>query len=242
MSRLWYMKEMLPHGHPYNQIFAQLLQQDLSQLRHATPMILQSQIDCFAQRSGRFGFLAIDLQMLRLWYMKEIEGVDPEEECKTLLAEADSELGPSHKTSLRIRWTIARSLIEKCEFMQAAEVAQSIIELVAQTKNESLLSDAFYCLSVADYRLANMEKAEQSIRHAIDIRARVYGCDDERVLSYLARYAIWLEGWGRLEDAANVHKRRKRFIDSRYDKLKREEDEEYQRFLAARGTGQVIPQ
>ena len=233
---------LLPQSHPFNQIFARLLEQDPSQLRHIILVAIQSQIDCFVQRTGRFSEITVNVQLERWRLMADFGGVRSTESYSTQLAEIEHALGASHPLCLNVQLGIAQSSIRSREFRKAVKAAQSVIAPVTQTNSGGIASKAYYYLSLAHHGLLEIDLAEQSICRALRIRVNTFGWQDDRLLLYMNIYASWLKDWDRPKDAAKVRQQRQEIIDSKYNRLMKEEDKMYQRYLAAKGIQDEAPQ
>ena len=113
---------------------------------------------------------------------------------------------------------------------------------MTQTNSGGIASKAYYYLSLAHHGLLEIDLAEQSICRALRIRVNTFGWQDDRLLLYMNIYASWLKDWDRPKDAAKVRQQRQEIIDSKYNRLMKEEDKMYQRYLAAKGIQDEAPQ
>ena len=222
---------ILPKQHPFNQVFARLLRLDMSHLKYTLMMAQESQSDGFARRLGRFSWNTLQNQ-LSLLDLKSMEGAAHiTEGYLTLLQALELALDRSDLRLLVVREKLAHHYFTKGEFTEAAEIAQSITDLAAQTGNvhPAAHADAMYLLSFAQYNLSKTTLAEQNLRHAIQIRANCFGWEDGCVLEYMSDLENRLEEWERPDEAAEVRRHREEIIDRMEERIAREEEERWQR-------------
>ena len=222
---------ILPKQHPFNQVFARLLRLDMSQLKYTLMMAQESQLAGFARRLGRFNWNTLEIQ-LSLLDLKSIEGdAHVTESYLTLLRAMELALDRSDPRLLSVRKYLANHHFNKGEFTEAAEIAQSITDLAAQTGNvlPVMHANAMYALSLAQYGLSKTTLAEQNLRQAIHIRATYHGWEDGHVLDHMLALEDWLEEWERPDEAAEVRRQRDEIVDSMEERITREEEERWQR-------------
>ena len=222
---------ILPKQHPFNQVFARLVRLDISHLKYALIMVKESQSDGFDRRLGRFNWNALEIQV-SLLHLKSLEGsTHTTEGYLTLLQAMELVLDPSDPRVLLTRTHLAYHYMSKGEFAEAVEIAQSITDLATQTRNVSPTThaSAMYMLSHAQHKLSETTLAEQNLRQAIQIRAKYRGWEDGHVLDWLSLLAIWLEEWGRPDEAAEVRRHKGEIVDRIEERIAREEEERCQR-------------
>ena len=222
---------ILPEQHPFNQVFARLLRLDISHLKYTLIMAKESQSDHFARRLGRFNFNTLQIQ-LSLLDLKSMEGAAHiTEGYMTLLQAMELGLDASKPQILFIRNRLAYHYLAEGKFIEAAEIAQSITDLAAQTGDilPFMHAGALYTLSNAQYRLSKTTLAEQNLRQAIHIRAKYSGWEDGLVLRYMSVLEDWLEGWERPDEAAELRRQREEILDWMEERITREEEERCQR-------------
>ncbi len=222
---------ILPKQHPFNQIFARLVRLDISHLKYTLIMAEKSQLDGFDRRLGRFNWITLRTQ-LSLLNLKSMEGAaHTTEGYLTLLQAMELGLDASDHRVLVIRNRLAYHYLAEGKSIEAAETAQSIIDLAAQTGKilPSRHAQAMHVLSRAQYRLSKTTLAEQNLRQAIHIRAKYFGWEDGLVLEYMSVLESWLEEWERPDEAAEVRRQREEIIDAMEERITREEEERCQR-------------
>ena len=222
--------------HPFNYMFAHLIEQDVSDLKHTIDIARQSQIDCFTQRSGRFNRTTLELQVSRLRSMKKVNNLRFKG-FVSLSQEIEYALGASNIRSLQVRLDLAWQYKITGQYEKAVELTQSIMTLVAPEKSSGMKSafcEALYILAEIHHRLAKADLAEQNIRHAILTRAGYFGWKDGDLLYMMSDLARWLEEWERPDEAAEVRRQMDEIISSKYEKFRSEEDEKYRRWEASR--------
>ena len=219
---------ILPKQHPFNQVFSRLVRLDMSRLKYTLIMVKESQSDGFARRSGRFSWNALHIQ-LSLLYLKSTEGAAHiTEGYLTLLQAMELALDTSDPRLLLVRNRLASHYLQVGECAEAAEIAQSIIDLAAQTEFVSR-ANAMYLLSSAQYILSETTLAEQNLRQAIQTGAEYCGWEDGFVLNYMSRLEEWLEEWERRDEAAAVRRHREAILDEMEKRIAREEEERCRR-------------
>ena len=219
---------ILPKQHPFNQIFARLLRLDMHHLKYTLTMAKEGYLDRFSRRSGRFNWITLTSQ-LTLLNLKSPAHIM--EGYLRLLQAMELALDASDPRLLLTRNALATHYLEEGDYIEAAEFAQSTIDLAAQTGNVSLHahSNALYTLSCAQYKLSMTTSAEQNLRQAIHTRVKLYGLEDGVVFGNMLDLEIWLESWGRPDDAAEVRRQRHEIVDSMEERITREEEERCQR-------------
>ena len=222
---------ILPKQHPFNRIFARLIQLDMSHLKYTLVVAKESQSDGFARRSGRFNWNTLETQLSLLGLKSMAGAVHTTEGYLTLLEAMELALDTSDPRILHTRCELACQYFLKGNFVEAAETAQSIIDLATQTGNfhPPAHARALYILSCAQSRLSMTTLAEQNLRQAIQTRAQHYGWEDGKVLDYMSDLEDWLEEWERPDDAAEVRRQRYGIINSLEERITREEEERCQR-------------
>ena len=222
---------ILPKQHPFNQVFARLVRLDVSHLKYTLIMAKESQSDGFTRRLGRFNWYTLDIQLSLLNLKSRAGAAHLTEGYLTLLQAIELGLDTSDLRVLFIRLELAHQYLYEGKAMETAEIAQSIINLGAQTGNVSpdLHARALYTLSHAQYRLSETTLAEQHLRQAIQIEAKYYGWEDSVVLNYMSTLAYRLEEWNRPNDAAEVRRHREAIVDSIEERITREEEERCRR-------------
>ena len=222
---------ILPKQHPFNQIFARLLRLDISHLKSTIIVTEVSQSDRFSRRLGRFNWITLGTQLM-LMEWKSMAGVArPTDSSLTLLQAMELGLDASEPRLLFMRAELAVHYLYEGSFIEAAKIAQSIIDLAIQNANVSTLTHAkaLRILSIAQYQLLMTTLAEQNIRQAIHIRAKHSGWEGGKVLDYISLLEHWLEEWARPDEAAEVRRQRHKIIDSMEERITREEEERCQR-------------
>ncbi|KAL9614542.1 MAG: hypothetical protein Q9167_000992 [Letrouitia subvulpina] len=221
--------------HPFSRIFSRLMGLEKSILEHVFSVALQCQSEWFAKRVGRFSRTM--MMTLRYRYLSPWESVDSRvvEQFLADLAEYEHVLGPSDERCLQMRLNLAYIYLDSQQSGQAAEIAHCMINTTLAAQEDLFLADYFYILSMAQYNLSFFELAEQNIRQAINIQADTYGWQDERVLNYMLELASWLKEWNRHDEAAEIDRHVQMTWDSKHERLRREEEEQFQRYLAATG-------
>lgn len=222
---------ILPKQHPFNQVFARLVRLDRSHLSYTLIAAKESQSDGFARRSGRFNWITLETQ-LSLLELKSMAGVaHTTEGYLTLLQRMELALDTSDPRLLITRNELANQYLKEGDYIQAAEIAQSTIDLIAQTGNVPPYEyvRALCILSSSQYNLSKPTLAEQNLRQAIHYRAKYYGWEDGSVLFYMLHLEKWLESWGRPDEAAEVRRQRHEIIDSMEERITREEEERCRR-------------
>lgn len=222
---------ILPKRHPFNQVFARLVRLDMSHLKYTLIMARESQSDGFARRLGRFNWSTLQILVSSL-ELKSIEGATHTTEgYLTLLQAVELVLDTFDPRLIFVRNHLAQHYFREGEFTKAAETAQNIIDLAAQTGNVQphTHARALYMLSLAHHTLSKTISAEQNLRQAIHIQGTSYGWEDGCVLGYMSVLEYWLEGWERPDEAAEVRRQREEILDSMEEKIDREEEERCQR-------------
>ena len=222
---------MLPKQHPFNQVFARLVRLDRSHLSYTLIVSKESQSDGFARRSGRFNWITLETQ-LSLLELKSMAGAaHTTEGYLTLLQAMELALDTSDPRLLLTRNELAARYMKEGDYTEAAETAQSTIDLAAQTGNvpPPALASALHMLSWAQYKLSMTTLAEQNLRQAIHTRAKYYGWEAGIVHDYMSDLEILLEEWDRPDDAAEVRRQRHDILDSMEERITREEEERCQR-------------
>ena len=217
---------ILSKGHPFNQIFALLIGLDTSHLEHTLGIAQQTQADCFARRSGRFGWDALQLQLSILSLEPAVQTT---EAYLSLLRECESALGTSDIRSQGVRLRLAWNYINQGEFKEAAKVAQNTITLAAQSQYGVECYDSLYALSTAQFKLSETDLAEQNIRQAIHFRVVDFGWEDDYVLSLISELERWLKQWNRPDEAAEVRRQIDGILAWKREILDREEEKRYRR-------------
>ena len=222
---------ILPQRHPFNQIFALLVELNTSHLEHTLSISQQSQADFFTRRSGRFNWITLDLQLLKLSSESNVKAAQTTERYSTLLRECEHALGSSDPRSLKMRIDLGWHYMIQGEYKEAAKIARTTIALAAQSQDTvlGLISDAFYVLSVAQSKLSETDLAEQNIRKAINVRAVEYGWENERVLYLISALESRLKEWNRPGEAAEVRRTRNAILESKIERLNRAEEERFRR-------------
>ena len=221
---------ILPKQHPFNQIFARLVQLDMFHLKYALIMAEESQSDRFARRGRRFNWNTLAIQ-LSLLHLNSIErAAHTTEGYLTLLQAMESALDTSDHRVIYVRNKLANHYLEVGECAEAAETAQNIIDLAARTGNvrQATHTTAMYVLSSAQYILSETTLAEQNLRQAIQTGAKHCGWEDGFVLSYMSRLEEWLEEWERPDEAAAVRRHREAILDGMEERIAKEEEERCQ--------------
>ena len=222
---------ILPKQHPFNQVFARIVRLDMSHLKYTLTVAKESQSDDLNRRLGRFNRNALEIQ-LSLLYLKSVgRAAHTTEGYLTLLRAMELTLDTSDPRVLKVREQLARCYLKEGEYIEAADTAQGIIDLAAQTGNvhPSTHAGAMYMISYAQYRLLETILAEQNLRQAIQTRAKYFGLEDGYVLGYMSNLIFWLEEWGRPDEAAEVRREREEILDSMEKKIAKEEEERCQR-------------
>ena len=236
---------ILPKQHPFNQVFARLIRLDMFDLRYILLIAKESLSDGFDRRLERFNLNSLVIQV-SLLHLKALEGsAHVTEGCLTLLQAMELDLDPSDPRVLAVRDQLAQHHLNEGEFAEAAEIAQNITDLAAQTGNvrptthvsamythasaPHTHASAMYTLSYAQYELSETTLAEQNLRQAIQTRAKEFGLEDGIVLDYMLDLEVWLEEWGRPDEAAEVHRQREQIFDSMEERINREEEERCKR-------------
>ena len=222
---------IMPQMHPFNHIFALLIGLETSHLEETLGMVMQSQVDCFARRSGRYSWSTLELQLSMLPGEPTAKAAQTTEHCLTLLRECETNLGTFDERSLEVRLSLACQHFHQSEFQETAELAQTIISLAAQNQDHvtPLISNTFFALSWAQFELSKLELAEQNIRQAIHIRILDHGWEDDRVHHFMLHLESWLKEWNRPDEAAEVRRQSEEIIGSKLERLNREEEERYRR-------------
>ena len=228
---------ILPKQHPFNQVFARLVRLDMSHLKYTLSMVGESQIAGFARRCERFNRDSLENQLSLLQFKSWEKTADTTEGYWTLLQAMELVLDPSDPRVLTVRNQLATHYFEVGEYAEAAKIAQSIIDLAAQTGNvhPETHAIAMYLLFVAQGRLSETTLAEQNLRRAIQTRAKHFGWEDGRVLHYMSVLEFWLEEWGRPDEAAAVRRHREAIFDWMEERVAREEEERCQRLGITEG-------
>ena len=222
---------ILPKQHPFNQIFARLIRLDMYHLEQTLIAAKESHSDGFARRSGRFNWVTLETQ-LSLLYLKSVKGATHTTEgYLTLLQAMELGLDASDTRLLIMRCVLAREYLKEGGFIEAAAMAQCLIDLAAQTGNVPMdtHAGALYILSCAQYNLSKPTLAEQNLRHAIEIRAAYLSWEDGYVLDFMSELEYWLESWERPDEAAEVRRQRYEILNSMDERITREEEERCQR-------------
>ena len=227
---------IVPQRHPFNQIFALLVELDTSHLKHSLSIAQQSQANFFARRSGRFNWITLDLQLSRLSLESKVKAAQSIEGYSTLLRECEHALGSSDPRSLRVRLDLAVHYVNQGEYEEAAKIAQTTIALTRQSQDLVSVSigSALYILSVAQFSLSETDLAEQNICQAIKVRAVECGWDEDRVLHLILVLESWLKNWNRPDEAAEVRRKLNAILDLKVERLNREEEERYRRCQVSR--------
>ena len=222
---------ILPKQHPFNQVFARLVRLDMSHLKHTLIIAKESLSDGFDRRLERFNGNSLKVQ-LSLQCVKSMEGAAHiTEGYLTLLQAMELVLDPSDPRILVVRNALAQYYRDQGQFAEAAEIAESITDLAAQTGNvhPSTHAIAMYLLSYAQYKFSKTILAEQNLRRAIQTHAKYQGWEVGYVLDWMSLLAIWLKEWGRPDEAAEVQRQREQIFDSMEGRITREEEERCQR-------------
>ena len=222
---------ILPKQHPFNQVFARLIRLDMFDLKYILLIAKESLSDGFDRRLERFNWNSLEVQ-LSLLSVKSMEGAAHiTEGYLTLLQAMELALETSDLRVLKVRSRLAQHHLNEGEFAKAAEIAQSITDLSAQTGNvrPATHASAMYMLSYAQYELSKTTSAEQNLRRAIQTRAKCYGREDGIVLKYMSVLEDWLEEWERPDEAAEVHRQREEIVDRMEERITRKEKERCQR-------------
>ena len=218
---------ILPKQHPFNQIFPRLIRLDVSHLRYTLVMANESQLDRFSRSLGRFNWktFSIELELLK-W--KSLHGsAHTSEAYLTLLQAMELALDASDPRVLYTRRELANHYLYQGNFIEAAEIAQRIVDLAEQTG--PVHASALHILSAAQYKLSMTTLAEQNLRQAIYIRAKCCGWEDGDVLTHMSELENWLKDWERRDEAAEVRRHRHGILDSMEERTTREEEERWQR-------------
>ena len=222
---------ILPKQHPFNKIFARLSRLDMYHLKHTLIAAKESHSDNFARRSGRFNWITLETQLLLL-ELKFMAGVaHTTEGYFTLLEAMELALDASDPRVLYVRRELAGRYLREGDFIEAAAMAQSLIDLAAQTGNipPHEYASALYILSHAQNESSMTTLAEQNLRQAIHTRVKHRGWEDGKVLSYMSDLEYCLEEGNRPDEAAEVRRQRHEILDSMEERITREEDERWQR-------------
>ena len=222
-----------PKGHPFNQIYSRLLGQDIPHMKHTLAVALQSQMDCFNQRVGRFSWLALRCRSL----LPGLSAGDKDAGCIDalwiLLREFEQALAASDKRCLYIRGQLAASYLEFNEARKAAEIATSILQIAAAQQitnvGKEILSDAFYYLAHAHDQLSETDLAERNLRQSIVTLVEGYGWEDFLVLSHMSTLGCWLDAWGKVDEAADIRRRRDEIFSSRVERFAMEEEKRFRK-------------
>lgn len=217
--------------HPFSRMFPRLMGLEISMLKHVFSIAHQCQLEGFAKRLGRFSRTMMPFLIERYWDTDHSQSL---EHFLALLAELEHALGPSDLRCLRVRLYLAASYFRCEQYGEMAEMAQSVITTALTVQADSLRFAAFHHLSEAQFGLSQFGLAEQNIRQAIYIQAKIYGWEDENVLYLMSHLASWLKGWDRHDEAAEIDRHVQISTDTKYEKLRRKEEEEYQRCLASK--------
>lgn len=222
---------ILPKQHPFNQIFARLIRLDMYHLKHTLIAAKESHSDGFARRSGRFNWITFEAQLSLLHLKSKAGAAHTTEDYLTLLQAMEPALDTSDPRVLAVRVEMAIQYYLDSEFSEASAIAQSIIDLAAQTGNVPPFAhaSALYMLSWAQYKLSMTTLAEQNLRHAIQTRAVDFGWGNGDELKWMSHLEGWLKEWGRPDDAAKVRRERNEILNWMEERITREEEERCQR-------------
>ena len=228
LKQLSAMSAAIKHGaHPFNQIFPRLLDLETSHLNYTLCIAQQSQLDCFLNRLGPFNWLTLDLQ-LSIMPMN----IKPERTIKwylTLLEKCEVAFGASDPRCLDVAFFCATSYYDHCEFENAAKLARSIIEHAEKHPEYliSIITEAFYTLSIAQFELFETEQAENNILEAISRRVSALGPEDDRALFYMSVFEHRLEKLDKSNEAAALHTAIHATTESKYARFKILEETRY---------------
>ena len=219
-------------GHPVHQVFTQLKDLDESSLMHTLNAVLEIQLDLFTQTSGPFSCNTLEFRLAKLTWKSKYLAQDTTKGYLVLLQEVERTLGPSDRRSFRVRLCLCHHYLGWRRWKEAAACAQRIIALGTDA-NEIFLEGALYLLAVAQFRLLEMDLAEQSIRQAIAIQANKFGVEDDVVLRYMSILESWLNHWNRADEAAEVRQRWEAILDRKHMRLLYEDEKRYQKCLTS---------
>lgn len=220
--------------HPFSRIFSRLMRLENSTLEHVFSVARQCQLEEFATRLGRFSWTMMAIIIRDINYQPLKKNLSQSlEQCSALLAEFEHALGPSDPRCLRMRSELAFDYYVDDRYGEAVEIAQSIVAADPTAQTDLYRAEAFYALSLAEFKTSQFEVAEQNLRQAIVIIAEHDGWEDERVLRYMSLLTCWLEIWDKHDEATEIDQYVQILIDSRHERLIQKEEEEYQRCLAS---------
>ena len=219
--------------HPVHQIFSHLMGLNEPRLMHILTLVQDIQID--SQTSGPFSQTTVRLKHSKVFWDSRFRSRNNTEGCLTLLHEVEHALGTSHTQSQAVRAELCWQYFGEDRFDEAAALAQYIIAIAADN-HQFIISEAFYVLAMAKFKLSEMDLAEHYIRQAVNINISTHGMEDNRALRYMITLKFWLQQWNRVDEAAEVHRQWEEVVDTKHARFAEEEEKCFQRCLASRMT------
>ena len=194
-------------------------------------LIRASHMDSFDQTVGPFSWNALMYQSALL-EIKSSEKGRAESFCR-LLQEFEQALGISNERCLHIRLELSKSYLYLNQPRKVAEIVGPVVRLASArqstTAARAQLSDAYAYLAHAHYQLSEMDLAKQNIRQAIHIGVEDNGWQDSPALAGMSTLRLWLDTWGRVDEAAEVRRQMDEILNTKYERLAMEEQERCQR-------------
>ncbi|KAL8857152.1 MAG: hypothetical protein Q9178_006328 [Gyalolechia marmorata] len=218
-------------NHPVSRIFRSLIGLNSPQLKHAFGVIQQTQSDNFAQYLGPLHPSAMQLRLWDLWW-SDPETSDFVRVSWNLLQEVEHTLGDLNKSCLDIRLALADAYYRQSEYHNAAQTAQSILDLLMQSQEvqQEIQSRTLHTLAWAQFKLSEPHLALQSLRRSIDLQASEKG--PESTIDYLYDLEDMLTRLGRTSEAAEVQRQVSEIIESMYRRHRVEEEERWAKYQA----------
>ena len=226
---------VLGQRHPLTQMFLQLNTLDPESRENVLITLWQVQLSIFIERTGRLSIISMDTYA-RLLRMNAIQSqFDADTGLKILCKECEYFFGPFHYVSLCARLKMMKHHYGNKAYQEVITNAQSFVQLRVQglDKISAIQTEALRLLAEAQYAVSDYALAEQNIRSAIEAGAKFWSWQDPEVLRWMQKLGDWLESWGRVVDAAEIHRQREQIMSFKLNTLLQQEEEQYQRCLSA---------
>ncbi|KAG8533522.1 uncharacterized protein KY384_002308 [Bacidia gigantensis] len=192
--------------HPFNVIFALLLELEQPCLGHTLSVLQDCQSTIFRQKLGHFNQMTVAAELTRLQSKTELQGIEATTHYLGLLKEAEHTVGATCPQTLEVRLGLAWHYLHIHHWEKAGHTAQVIIDLVIHSDLPTLQykSIAYYLHAISYFERSRPERAELSLREAIRLAAQTWGWQDSRVLKYMSVFQHWLLEWRRIDEAQQL--------------------------------------
>ena len=189
-------------------------------------------IDDFTCRVGALGRDAVQLQLYRIQWSSMFQHAFDSIGALQALLKPFLDIDSPGEAFMEIQLELTGELRHAGRFPEAFEICESVVKLASEMENAKFVSEALRHMSRCHEESGDLALAVQNGRQAINVEAAQFGPEHELVFNLIVEHQWLLERCGALDEAMQVREYRDSLVASKYERILREEEEEWQRFQA----------